>query len=203
MPSQRPIGREPLTLTMPSMMFTFWLKLTLLAMVACLLIYWIFDTRFQLARRTGASAVALLRRNSRRLWVLIAGTSVILVGIAISPLPGPGLSVLGPIGLAILASEFAWAQRLTREIKERSGPLRNLTQRVADTTPRWIVIPVCLLYWCAAVFVAMWSPIPALVLWPAASILFAPVFLWAHLVFRAKRGEVALNDPLPPTESIK
>lgn len=189
-------------MTMPSMMFTFWLKLTLLAMVACLLIYWIFDTRFQLARRTGASAVALLRRNSRRLWVLIAGTSVILVGIAISPLPGPGLSVLGPIGLAILASEFAWARRLTREIKERSGPLRKLTQRVADTTPRWIVIPVCVVYWCAAVFLAIWTPIPALVLWPAASILFTPVFLWAHLVFRAKRVEEGLNDPRPPSDVI-
>jgi len=184
------------------MMFTFWLKLTLLAMVACLLIYWIFDTRFQLARRTGASAVALLRRNARRLWVLIPGTSVILDGIAISPLPGARLSVRGPIWLAFLVSEFAWARRLTREIKERSGPLRKLTQRVADTTPRWIVIPVCVVYWCAAVFLAIWTPIPALVLWPAASILFTPVFLWAHLVFRAKRVEEGLNDPRPPSDVI-
>ena len=73
--------------------FDFWLELTLLAVLACLLIYGIFDTRFEAARRKGADAVALLRRNSRRLWVLIAGTAVILVGIVISPLPGPGLSL--------------------------------------------------------------------------------------------------------------
>ncbi len=52
---------------MSSLMFNIWLELTLLAVLVCLLIYGTFDTRFQLARRTGALAVALLRRNSRRL----------------------------------------------------------------------------------------------------------------------------------------
>jgi len=179
---------DPLSSTMPSLMFNFWIELSLLAVLACLLIYGIFDTRFQVARRTGAAAVAVLRRNSRRLWVLIAGTTVILVGIVISPLPGPGLSVLGPIGLAILASEFVWARRLVVQIKELSGPLREVTQRVANASSRWIVIPVCLAYWCGAVAVAVWTSVPALVLWPAASILFTPVFLWAHLAFRATRG---------------
>jgi len=169
-------------------MFTFWFNLTLLAIIACLLIYGIFDTRFGLARRKGAAAVALLRRNSRRLWVLIAGTSVILIGVVISPLPGPGLSVLGPIGLAILASEFVWARRLTSQIKERIGPLREATQRVANATPRQIVIPVCVAYWCGAVAIAVWTPVPALILWPASSILFVPVFLWATLTLRGARG---------------
>jgi len=173
---------------MPPFMFNFWIELSLLAALACLLIYGIFDTRFQMARRKGAAAIALLQRNSRRLWVLIAGTSVILLGIVISPLPGPGLSVLGPIGLAILASEFVWARRLALEIKERSGPVRQVTQRVADATPRWVVIPVCVAYWCAAVAIAIWMPVPALILWPASSILFVPVFLWATLTLRAARG---------------
>jgi len=174
--------------TMTPLMFNFWLELALLVALACLLIYGIFDTRFQLARRKGAAAVLLLRRNSRRLWALIAGTSVILVGIAISPLPGPGLSVLGPLGLAILASEFVWARKLASQIKERSGPMQKVTQRVADATPRRIVIPVCVMYWFAAVSIAIWTPTPSMVLWPAASILFAPMFLWAHLVLRATRG---------------
>ena len=68
--------------------FDFWLELTLLAALACLLVYGIFDTRFELARRKGADAIALLRRNTRRLWVLIVGTAVIALGIVISPLPG-------------------------------------------------------------------------------------------------------------------
>lgn len=168
--------------------FDFWLELTLLAVLACLLIYGIFDTRFELARRTGADAVALLRRNARRLWVLIAGTTVIVLGILISPLPGPGLSVLGPLGLAILASEFVWARRLAGHIKERASPLREVTQRVADHTPRWAAIPVCVAYWCATIPLELWTAIPSVVLWPAASILFTPVFLWAYLVIRAARA---------------
>lgn len=167
--------------------FDFWLELTLLAVLACLLIYGIFDTRFEAARRTGADAVALLRRNSRRLWVLIAGTTVILVGIVISPLPGPGFTLLGPIGLAILASEFVWARRLTLQIRERTGPLRDATQRVANATPRWIVIPVFLAFWGVVVATFIWSPVPSVVLWPAASILSAPLFLWAYLVLRSAR----------------
>ncbi len=174
--------------TMPIEILNFWLELSLLAALACLLIYGIFDTRFELARRKGADAVALLRRNARRLWVLIAGTSVIVLGILISPLPGPGLSVLGPIGLAILASEFVWARRLALQIKQRSGPLREATQRVADATPRWIVIPVCVAYWSATIPIAIWLPVPSLVLWPAASILFTPVFLWAYLVLKSARA---------------
>lgn len=168
--------------------FDFWLALTLLAVLACLLIYGIFDTRFELARRKGADAVAVLRRNARRLWVLIAGTTVIVLGILISPLPGPGLSVLGPLGLAILASEFVWARRLTLQIKERSRPFREATQRVANATPRWVAIPACVSYWCATIPIALWTSLPSVVLWPAASILFTPVFLWAFLVLRAARG---------------
>lgn len=179
----------PTNTSIPSLeIVDFWLGITLLAVLACLLIYGIFDTRFQLARRKGADALALLRRNARRLRVLIAGTAVIIVGIIISPLPGPGLSVLGPLGLAILASEFLWARKLAVEIKERSGPLREATQRVAARTPRWIVIPACLSYWCIPAAIEIWTPVPSWMLWPAASILFSPVFLWACLVFRAPRA---------------
>lgn len=177
--------------SMPLLMFNFWIDLSLLAVLvvlACLLVYWIFDTRFLTARRKAAAATAMLQRNSRRLRVLIAGTSVILLGIAISPLPGPGLSVLGPLGLAILASEFVWARRLALEVNRRSGPMRQVTQRVADATPRWVVIPVCVAYWCAAVATAIWTPVPALILWPASSILFVPIFVWATLTLRVTRG---------------
>lgn len=184
----RLIGAIPFASFMTLKIFDFWLELTLLAGLACLLIYGIFSTRFELARRKGADAVALLRRNARRLWVLIAGTTVILLGILISPLPGPGLSLLGPLGLAILASEFVWARRLALQIKQRSGPLREAVQRVANATPRWVAIPACVTYWCATIPIELWTPLPSVVLWPAASILFTPVFLWAYLVIKTARG---------------
>ncbi|MFN9975503.1 MAG: PGPGW domain-containing protein [Phycisphaerae bacterium] len=174
-----------MAVTLP--IFNFWFELTLLSILACLLIYGIFDTRFQVARAKGAAAVEVLRRNSRRLWILIAGTTVIIVGIVISPLPGPGFSVLGPIGLAILASEFVWAQKLTNQIKERSGPRRDATQQLALKTPKWVPIPVSLAYWSVPVLLAIFSPVPQFVIWPAASILFAPVFLWCVLVSRASK----------------
>mgnify|MGYP001568665224 CR=1 FL=1 len=52
------------------------------------------------------------------------GATVLLTGVAMLFLPGPGLLVI--VGaLAILASEFAWAghllKRVRREIKTRTG----------------------------------------------------------------------------------
>lgn len=187
-----------MAVTLP--IFNFWFELTLLSILACLLIYGIFDTRFQVARAKGAAAVVVLRRNSRRLWILIAGTTVILVGIVISPLPGPGFSVLGPIGLAILASEFVWAKKLTNQIKEKSGPLRDATQQLALKTPKWVPIPVSLAYWSVPVLLAIFSPVPQFVIWPAASILFAPVFLWCLLVYKANKASAGAPAASAPAD---
>ncbi len=49
-------------------------------------------------------------RYARRITVLIVGMTVLLTGVALIVLPGPAFVVI-PIGLAILATEFAWAKR--------------------------------------------------------------------------------------------
>lgn len=49
-------------------------------------------------------------RNARKLVVLIVGVAVLLAGFALLALPGPGMIVI-IVGLLILATEFAWAQR--------------------------------------------------------------------------------------------
>ena len=46
-----------------------------------------------------------------RLVVGVIGTAVVLAGIALIPLPGPGWLIVFA-GLALLATEFAWAGRL-------------------------------------------------------------------------------------------
>jgi len=56
-------------------------------------------------------------RYARRLAVLIIGMTVLLFGFALLVLPGPAVVVI-PIGLAILATEFAWARRWLRVMKE-------------------------------------------------------------------------------------
>lgn len=49
-------------------------------------------------------------RLARRIAVLAIGGTVLLLGIALLVLPGPGI-LLAAAGLAILGAEFAWARR--------------------------------------------------------------------------------------------
>lgn len=53
----------------------------------------------------------------RRVLVGVIGTTVILLGAAMLVLPGPGLLVI-PLGLIILATEFVWARRSVRKVKD-------------------------------------------------------------------------------------
>lgn len=64
-----------------------------------------------------------LWRLVRRLFVSLVGGTVLLVGLAMIILPGPAVVVI-PVGLGILATEFLWARRLLRKIKD--GGLRLL-----------------------------------------------------------------------------
>lgn len=80
-----------------------------------------------------ALAVASTRRHARKIAVFIAGVVVICFGIAIGPLPGPGASIVVPIGVAILATEFAWARTLMQRLKD----LFNLFTRLSDESTRW------------------------------------------------------------------
>lgn len=48
-----------------------------------------------------------------RIAVAVLGVVVIVVGIVLVPLPGPGWLIVFA-GLALLATEFAWAERLLR-----------------------------------------------------------------------------------------
>jgi uncharacterized protein (TIGR02611 family) len=53
---------------------------------------------------------------ARKIVVGVIGGTIVLFGIALLFLPGPGLVVI-PIGLVVLASEFAWARYLLRHGK--------------------------------------------------------------------------------------
>ena len=60
----------------------------------------------------------------RRLLVLVLGVSVMIVGIAMIVLPGPAFIVI-PAGLALLATEFAWARHVLRKLKIQALRARN------------------------------------------------------------------------------
>lgn len=55
-------------------------------------------------------------RQLRRVFVILVGSTLLLVGLALLVLPGPGLLVIG-VGLAILSAEFLWARLLLRRLK--------------------------------------------------------------------------------------
>jgi uncharacterized protein (TIGR02611 family) len=46
-----------------------------------------------------------------RIGVGVLGAAIVVLGLALVPLPGPGWLIVF-LGLGILASEFAWAERL-------------------------------------------------------------------------------------------
>jgi uncharacterized protein (TIGR02611 family) len=52
----------------------------------------------------------------RRMLVAVIGTTVLLLGLLLIFLPGPGLIVI-LIGLAVLGSEFVWARRIIQRAR--------------------------------------------------------------------------------------
>lgn len=71
--------------------------------------------------------IRVIARNAKRLIVFIAGVAVLLAGLAMLALPGPGVLVI-ILGLVILATEFAWAERvLDRTTSTAAGAANKLT----------------------------------------------------------------------------
>ncbi len=66
-----------------------------------------------------------LYKKVRRLVIAVLGFTVLLIGVAMIITPGPSLLVI-VLGLAILATEFIWAERLLNQIK---GQLRDKALR--------------------------------------------------------------------------
>jgi hypothetical protein len=60
----------------------------------------------------------------RKIVVAVIGSTIVLVGIALLVLPGPATIVI-PIGLIILASEFAWARHVLHRGKHAVDKARR------------------------------------------------------------------------------
>jgi tellurite resistance protein TerC len=58
----------------------------------------------------------------RRVFLIIAGFTLLLAGGAMLVTPGPGMLVIF-LGLGLLAAEFVWARRLMERIKHEGGRL--------------------------------------------------------------------------------
>jgi|1185.fasta_scaffold1679547_1 hypothetical protein len=81
-----------------------------------------------LAPASVPSCMARLLRLSRKIGVAVLGGALLLVGVALIFLPGPAVVVI-PLGLAVLGTEFPWAQRLQRYVKLRAASALALAKR--------------------------------------------------------------------------
>jgi uncharacterized protein (TIGR02611 family) len=74
-----------------------------------------------------SAVVRYIGRNGKRIAVTVVGFVVLLAGLVMMVTPGPGIVVI-LLGLAILATEWAWAERaLDRAKQTGSGALRTAT----------------------------------------------------------------------------
>ena len=97
-------------------------------------------------------AAHVRRGRLYRIGVAIAGATVTLVGIAMLVTPGPAFVVI-PIGLAMLALEFAWAERLLdrallhAEVAQRKAAATTRTQRILGGIATALVLAAAFTAW--------------------------------------------------------
>jgi tellurite resistance protein TerC len=63
-------------------------------------------------------------KQAKRLIVTVIGFTILVIGLALIVLPGPAFLVI-PLGLAILATEFLWARRLLRRVKDKANQMAS------------------------------------------------------------------------------
>ena len=81
--------------------------------------------------------VAPAVRWIRRAVIFVIGATVCLIGVVLFFTPGPAIVVI-PVGLMILATEFAWAKVILKKVKERIEQGRDLgPSRDAAGKIRW------------------------------------------------------------------
>ena len=80
----------------------------------------------------------------KKFFIALIGGTVLLLGVVMMVLPGPGLPIMAA-GLAILATEFLWARRALRnakgvvaKVRRKSGLKEWLRRRRASATAKTI-----------------------------------------------------------------
>lgn len=64
----------------------------------------------------------------RRVFLIIAGFTLLLAGGVMLVTPGPGMLVIF-LGLGLLAAEFVWARRLMDRLKREGGRFKDVVLR--------------------------------------------------------------------------
>ncbi|HKD50174.1 MAG TPA: PGPGW domain-containing protein [Candidatus Acidoferrum sp.] len=64
----------------------------------------------------------------RRIFLILAGFTLLALGIVMIFTPGPGTPVI-LMGLGLLAAEFVWARRMMERIKRETARLKGVLMR--------------------------------------------------------------------------
>ncbi len=75
-------------------------------------------------RQTLSSQWRRLPHPLRWLGVAIVGGALVVTGLVLMVLPGPGIPLL-VLGLVILATEFAWAEAVLSRVKKQGSALAS------------------------------------------------------------------------------
>lgn len=79
-----------------------------------------------------------LLTNGMKVVRIVAGLAILIVGVGLLVLPGPGIPLI-ILGLAILAVDFVWARRLKAHLHEQAN---KVVHRVKNRNHKPDVTPV-------------------------------------------------------------
>jgi uncharacterized protein (TIGR02611 family) len=72
--------------------------------------------------------IRFIARNGKRIAVSIAGLVLLAAGLVMLVLPGPGVLLIF-VGLAVLATEYVWAQRALNFAKQKAAQAKRKVTR--------------------------------------------------------------------------
>jgi len=75
-----------------------------------------------------SAIVRFMGRNGRRIAVSVLGLVLLLAGLVMMVLPGPGILAI-IAGLAVLATEYVWAERALNLAREKAEQAKNKVLR--------------------------------------------------------------------------
>lgn len=82
-----------------------------------------------------ARTAELTWKRARRWLIFVVGVSIVLFGLIVGILPGvPGIPIMF-LGFALLATEFIWARKVLKRLKEQALALKARAERAIGLTP--------------------------------------------------------------------
>jgi uncharacterized protein (TIGR02611 family) len=79
--------------------------------------------------------IRFIARNGKRIAVSVAGFVLVAAGLVMLVLPGPGLLLIF-VGLAVLATEYVWAQRALNFAKQQAANAKRKVTRTKRKAKR-------------------------------------------------------------------